>query len=85
ARRIDTRLAKRVERIGKPEKPRVEKKRAKVKNLIDVKGIGPKTLAKLNKAGIKTPEDLLNADLEELARKTRISIKRLRKFLAQIS
>ncbi|WP_297512501.1 1,4-alpha-glucan branching protein domain-containing protein, partial [Thermococcus sp.] len=83
--RVDTRLAKRVERIGTPEKPRVEKKRAKVKNLIDIKGIGPKTLAKLNKAGIKTPEDLLNTDLEELARKTRISIKRLRKFLAQIS
>jgi len=85
ARRIDTRLAKRVEGVSKPEKPGAGRKRApRLKRLIDVKGIGPKTLAKLNAAGITTPADLLRANLEELARKTGISIKRLRKFVKQL-
>lgn len=85
--RVDTRLTKRLDRDPKKtKKPESgEKPTPKVKSLIDIKGIGPKTLAKLNDAGVKTPEDLLKADLGELARKTRISIKRLRKFLAQIS
>ena len=56
----------------------------KTKNdLLSIKGIGPKTLAKLRRAGVYTIEDLKNADLEALARKTRISIKRLRKFVEQ--
>jgi len=85
AKRIDTRLVKRVESVEKPKKPETKKKRApKLKRLIDVKGIGPKTLARLNRAGIKTPEDLLRADLEELARKSGISIKRLRRFVEQL-
>ncbi|NJE61755.1 1,4-alpha-glucan branching protein [Thermococcus sp. 21S7] len=54
-------------------------------DLLRIKGIGPKTLAKLRRAGIHSIEDLKGADLEELAKKTRISPKRLRKFLAQIS
>lgn len=44
----------------------------------------PKTLKKLEKAGIRTIEDLKTADLDELARKAKISVKRLRKFVAQI-
>ncbi|WP_457741626.1 1,4-alpha-glucan branching protein domain-containing protein [Thermococcus sp.] len=84
ARRIDTRLAKRVEKVLKSEKPRAVKKRARLNDLIEVKGIGPKTLAKLKKAGVKTPDDLLRADLEKLAKKSGISIKRLKKFVEQL-
>ncbi|WP_148882708.1 1,4-alpha-glucan branching protein [Thermococcus aciditolerans] len=54
-------------------------------DLLRIKGIGPKTLAKLQRAGIHSVEDLKGAEIEELARKTRISPKKLRKFLAQIS
>ncbi|WP_297091479.1 1,4-alpha-glucan branching protein [Thermococcus sp.] len=61
------------------------RKLKKKSGLLSIKGIGPKTLAKLQRAGVHTVEDLRNADVEELARKTRISLKRLRKFLAQIS
>ena len=61
------------------------RKLKKKSGLLSIKGIGPKTLAKLQRAGVHTVEDLRNADVEELARKTRISPKRLRKFLAQIS
>ncbi len=65
---------------------REKRKPGKVESdLLRIKGIGPKTLAKLQRAGVHTVEDLRNADVEELARKTRISPKRLRKFLAQIS
>lgn len=83
--RIDTRIAKKVKaKTSSVGTGRAKKRTPRLKRLIDVKGIGPKTLAKLNKAGIKTPEDLLRADLGELARKTKISIKRLRKFVAQL-
>ncbi len=54
-------------------------------DLLSIKGIGPKTLAKLRRAGVYTVEDLKNADLEKLAMKTRISLKRLRKFVGQVS
>ncbi|CAD5243679.1 1,4-alpha-glucan branching protein [Thermococcus camini] len=69
-------------------KPWTRKKRKSGKaesDLLSIKGIGPKTLAKLQSAGIYTVEDLKNANLEGLARKTRISPKRLRRFLAQVS
>ncbi len=70
----------------KGEKANAEKGAEKTGNdLLSIKGIGPKTLAKLRKAGVYTVEDLKGVDLEELARKTRISIKRLRKFVAQVS
>ncbi|AFL94754.1 glycogen branching enzyme [Thermococcus cleftensis] len=73
---------------GGIEKRRLVRKKGPDKtgsDLLRIKGIGPKTLAKLQRAGIHTIEDLKGADVEELARKTRISPKRLRKFLAQIS
>ena len=69
-----------------PGSKKKRKKKGKVQNeLLKIKGIGPKTLKKLEKAGIRTIEDLKNANLEELARKTKISVKRLKKFVAQIS
>ncbi|WP_456366424.1 1,4-alpha-glucan branching protein [Thermococcus sp.] len=54
------------------------------RDLLSIKGIGPKTLAKLKGAGVESTEDLKRADLEELAKKTKISVKRLRKFVEQI-
>uniref|UniRef100_UPI0026158371 1,4-alpha-glucan branching protein domain-containing protein n=1 Tax=Thermococcus sp. TaxID=35749 RepID=UPI0026158371 len=69
-------------------KKAVSKKRENRKkpgrDLLSIKGIGPKTLAKLKGAGIESTDDLKRADLEELAKKTGISIKRLRKFVKQI-
>lgn len=85
-----------VERVAKREKKRAErapkvkkklsarKEKSKESDLLSIKGIGPKTLEKLKKAGVQTIEDLKGADLEELAKKTRISIKRLRKFVEQV-
>ena len=81
---IDTKPSKGVDK-EKPKGSKSEEKRApRIRRLIDVRGIGPKTLEKLVGAGIKTPRDLLNADLEELARKTGISVKRLRRFVEQL-
>ncbi|WP_456394658.1 1,4-alpha-glucan branching protein [Thermococcus sp.] len=59
-------------------------KKKDTKELLKIKGIGPKTLKKLERAGVKSIEDLRNADLEELSRKTKISMKRLKKFVSQI-
>lgn len=53
-------------------------------DLLSIKGIGPKTFQKLKRAGVETIEDLKNADIEDLARKTGISTKRLKKFIAQV-
>lgn len=78
-------------KMPSPEESRKLRTRKKGKpgrvesDLLRIKGIGPKTLAKLQRAGVHSIEDLKGADLEELARKTRISPKRLRKFLAQVS
>ena len=47
------------------------------KKLLAIKGIGPKTVEKLKKAGIRSIEDLKNADLVKLAKETRIPKKRL--------
>ena len=80
--------SKRVRRTGmKPGgiSKKGEKHKVGKSDLLSIKGIGPKTLAKLQRAGIHSIEDLKGADLEELARKTRISPKRLRRFLAQVS
>ena len=73
---------KAVRKAAKRKKAELKKKDSK--ELLKIKGIGPKTLKKLEKAGIKSIEDLKNADLNELSKKTRISIKRLRKFVSQI-
>ncbi len=52
--------------------------------MLSIKGIGPKTFQKLKRAGVETIEDLKNANIEDLARKTGISTKRLKKFIAQV-
>ncbi len=54
------------------------------KGLLEIRGVGPKTLKRLEKAGVYTIEDLKRANLEELAVRSGISLKRLRKFRAQI-
>ena len=51
------------------------------KKLLAIKGIGPKTVEKLKKAGIRSIEDLKNADLVKLAKETRIPKKRLERAL----
>lgn len=63
-----------LEEISKEEKEFEEK-------LLAIKGIGPKTVEKLKKAGIKSIEDLKNADLAKLAKETRIPKKRLERAL----
>ena len=69
---------------AKAGRRRKTKKKMAESDLLSIRGIGPKTLAKLKRAGVHTIEDLRNSDVEELARKTRISVKRLRKFLMQV-
>ncbi|ASJ09977.1 1,4-alpha-glucan branching protein [Thermococcus sp. P6] len=54
-------------------------------DLLKIRGIGPKRLAKLQSAGVYTVEDLKRADLNELAKKTGISPRLLKKFLSQLS
>ena len=53
-------------------------------DLLSIKGVGPKTLKKLKKAGVNSTEDLKKANPDEVAKKTGISPKVLRKFIAQI-
>ncbi|NJE47871.1 helix-hairpin-helix domain-containing protein, partial [Thermococcus sp. GR7] len=53
-------------------------------DLLSIKGIGPKTLKKLQTAGITSIEDLKKANPDEVAKKAGISPKILRKFIAQI-
>lgn len=71
-------------RQKKKFKRRAKKSKKPESELLKIKGIGPKTLKKLEKAGIKSIEDLKRADLDELAKKTKISKKRLEKFIKQL-
>jgi len=45
--------------------------------LTNIQGIGPKTLEKLTVVGIKTTQDLLNAEIESLVEKTGLSQKKI--------
>ena len=45
--------------------------------LTNIQGIGPKTLEKLTVVGIKTTQDLLNAEVESLVEKTGLSQKKI--------
>ncbi|WP_010477539.1 1,4-alpha-glucan branching protein [Thermococcus zilligii] len=76
-------LKKKKKVAGKSSK-KAKKGEGEEGDLLSIKGIGPKTLAKLREAGIESVEDLRKADPEELARKTRISVKRIRKFIEQV-
>ncbi|RMF88882.1 MAG: 50S ribosomal protein L10 [Methanobacteriota archaeon] len=48
-----------------------------------IKGLGAKTAEKLEAAGIKTAEDLLKADLEQLTKDTGIKEETLKKYLSE--
>jgi DNA topoisomerase-1 len=64
-------------RVTKPQKESA---------LSDIKGIGPKTVEKLNSFGIKNPDDLAKSDLSVLADKVKISQKKIKEWqLAAIS
>ncbi len=67
-----------------PSKKAEKRRENDTSDLLSIKGIGPKTLAKLKKAGIISIEDLRKADPDEVAKKTGISPKILRKFIAQV-
>ncbi|ASJ02445.1 1,4-alpha-glucan branching protein [Thermococcus profundus] len=76
--------ASKTKKVSKTRKERAKSGKTEKTDLLSIKGIGPKTLAKLKRAGIQTVEDLKNADPEEIARKTKISAKRIRKFIEQV-
>jgi len=62
---------------------------AEVKKLVDVEGIGPANAAKLEEAGVATPEDLLSkagtrAGRDELAKATGISAAHLLKWVNRV-
>ncbi|MFX0085928.1 MAG: helix-hairpin-helix domain-containing protein, partial [Candidatus Hodarchaeota archaeon] len=66
--------------IGQPldEKLPIVQKKVKLSELSSIQGIGVKTAEKLNRAGISTIIELSNhPDLNELAKKTKLSKKRL--------
>jgi DNA-directed RNA polymerase subunit L len=50
--------------------------------LEDIKGIGPKNVEKLRKAGVKTANALLKADAEKISKKSEISANMLEKYQA---
>jgi predicted flap endonuclease-1-like 5' DNA nuclease len=63
--------------------------RAEVKKLVDVEGIGPANAAKLEQAGVATPEDLLTkggtrAGRERLAQATGFSASHLLKWVNRV-
>ncbi|MBU2560392.1 hypothetical protein KKA03_05805 [archaeon] len=60
----------------------IPKGKEKLLPLVDVKGIGPKNVEKLKKAGIKTANALLKADTEKISKKSGISAKMLEKYQA---
>jgi len=61
---------------------KIPKGKEKLLPLTDVKGIGPKNVENLKKAGIKTANSLLKADPEKVSKKSGISAKMLEKYQA---
>lgn len=55
----------------------------KIVPLDEVKGIGPKRAEELKKAGIKSANALLKADIEKLGKKSGISTKTLEKYVEE--
>lgn len=53
----------------------------RILQLTEVKGIGPKRIAALEKAGIKSANALANADAGKLAKKSKISAKILENYI----
>lgn len=54
-----------------------DKDKAQIKALASIKGVGPKTLEKLNMAGIKVVQDLADVKIADLAEKTGLKEKNL--------
>jgi DNA topoisomerase I len=78
--KLETKGAARSARAKKPSaqgKRTVNVDKAKGDGLVDVPGIGPKTLDKLASAGIKTTQDLINAKTKSLATQTGLSEKKI--------
>jgi len=67
----------------KPAPKKKEKKEEKVIKLEEIKGVGPKKAEQLAKAGIRTANDLLKADLKDVSEKSGISIKVLEKLVKE--
>ena len=66
------------------EKPaKKEEKKETVVKLEDIKGVGPKKVEQFAKAGIKTANDLLKADLAEVSKKSGISVKVLERLIKE--
>jgi len=61
----------------KAKKEKEDMEKARVKALAGIPGIGPKTLEKLDEAGVKMVFDLVEADADELVDKTGISLKKI--------
>jgi DNA-directed RNA polymerase subunit L len=56
------------------------KGKEKLLPLDDVKGLGPKNVENLRKAGVKTANTLLKADAEKISKKSGISAKMIEKY-----
>ncbi|MHC1631489.1 MAG: DNA topoisomerase I [Methanotrichaceae archaeon] len=54
-----------------------EKEKAQVEALAKIRGIGPKTLEKLNSAGVEIVQDLIKAKVDDLAEKTGLKQKKI--------
>lgn len=74
----------------KAETPVEEKKKTDIKKIVEMKGIGPAVVKKLEKAGFKYLEDLLELDVDDIksiegiGEKTAQNIvKNLRKFISE--
>ncbi|WP_456474957.1 ribosomal protein L13e [Candidatus Pyrohabitans sp.] len=67
------------------EKPvqKKEEKKEKIVKLEDIKGVGPKKVEQFAKAGIKTANELLKADLAEVSKKSGISVKVLERLVKE--
>ena len=70
-----------VEELKRIASQKPAEKKVRVVKLQEIKGVGPKKAEKLAKAGIRSANDLLNADLEEVSEKSGISVKVLKKLV----
>jgi DNA topoisomerase-1 len=61
----------------KSKTPIKPKQKSRNNGLADVKGIGPKTLKRLNGMGIMSAKDLVKAEVQDLARHTGVSEKKI--------
>ena len=67
-------------KVAKPKKKAVKEKKIKEIALTEVKGLGKKTAEQLEKAGIKSANELLSLDTKEIVEKTGISEKKIERL-----